>query len=254
MKYLILPVFVFVISFLALCNKEEKYEPEIFVDTFGMIEFNTSKRVSVETRRKPRPPQSQNIGDSGVILLDFDGYFMSGTMFNTDGDKTMAASGLSLEEQQIVLDTVANRFSQFKIIVTDDENIFNKASVTKRIRIVITESWEWFGMVGGVAYLNSFTWADETPAFVFSSLLNYNLKWISSASSHESGHTLGLRHQAKYDENCVKIQDYSTGEGDWSPIMGVSYYKEIELWIYGQDSRGCNYWQNDSLIIKSKVP
>jgi hypothetical protein len=121
------------------------------------------------------------------------------------------------------------------------------------MRVVLTTSSSWYGSAGGVAYTNSFTWGDNTPCFVFTALLGYNLKNISEAASHEIGHTLGLNHQSAYDAICNKTSEYNQGTGSgeigWAPIMGVGYYRNVTLWHYGSNPFGCSYMQDDLGII-----
>ena len=81
------------------------------------------------------------------------------------------------------------------------------------MRVILTVTHEWYGSAGGVAFVGSYSWGDDTPCFVFSGLLGYNVKNISEATAHEAGHTLGLYHQASYDANCVKTSDYHYGQG-----------------------------------------
>jgi hypothetical protein len=92
---------------------------------------------------------------------------------------------------------------------------------------------------------------------VFSSLLNYSTKKISEAISHETGHTLGLRHQSVYDANCVKISEYNYGQGigeiGWAPIMGVAYNQNLSLWHSGPNSLGCSTIQDDEAVIAGLV-
>jgi hypothetical protein len=121
------------------------------------------------------------------------------------------------------------------------------------MRVVITVTSDWYGSAGGVSFVNSFTWGDNTPCFVFSALLGYKTKNIAEAASHEAGHTLGLRHQSTYDANCVKTSDYNkgigTGELSWAPIMGVGYSRNLTTWYNGPSSLGCTEFQNDLDVI-----
>jgi hypothetical protein len=125
------------------------------------------------------------------------------------------------------------------------------------MRIVFTESWEWYGQVGGVSYTGSFTWGNNTPCFVFSSLLGYNTKNISEAASHEAGHTLGLRHQASYDASGVLVSSYNYGQGSgeisWAPIMGVGYNSNLTIWHNGPTPNGSTSYQDDVAIITQAV-
>ena len=77
---------------------------------------------------------------------------------------------------------------------------------------------------GGIAYVNSFVWNDDTPCWVF-------VGWPENTGeiiSHEIGHTLGLSHDGDYEN------EYYTGHGDWAPIMGKSYGKKLTQWSKGE--------------------
>ena len=124
------------------------------------------------------------------------------------------------------------------------------------MRVIITTTSAWYGnSAGGVAFISSFTWGDDQPCFVFSAPLGYNTKKISEAASHETGHTLGLYHQAQYDVNCNKLTDYNAGQGSgeigWAPIMGIGYNQNFTLWSNGSNSLGCTNYQSDLDIIAS---
>jgi len=191
---------------------------------------------------------------NAVILLDFDGHTVAGTMWNVSGTFTCNSSGLDNAAITEVFNRVAEDYRPFNINVTTDEAKYNAAPYNKRMRVVITTSNEWYGSgAGGVAYLYSFTWGDNTPCFVFSALLNFNAKNIAEAASHEAGHTFGLRHQSSFDANCTKISDYNWGVGSgeigWAPIMGAGYGQNMTLWNSGPNSLGCNNIQSDLSII-----
>lgn len=191
---------------------------------------------------------------SAVIFLDFDGYAVSGTMWNVSGPFTCNSAGLNDAGITEVFNRVSEDYRPFNINVTTDETKYNQAPANRRIRVVITTSNQWYGSsAGGVAYLNSFTWGDNTPCFVFSALLNFSLKNIAEAASHEAGHTFGLRHQSSYDGNCVKTSDYNWGYGSgeigWAPIMGAAYGQNMSLWNSGPNSLGCNNIQSDLNIL-----
>src|SRR6187401_2154016 len=191
---------------------------------------------------------------SNVILLDFDGHTVSGTMWNVNGAFTCNSSGLSDAAITEIFDRVAEDYRPFNINVTTNETKYNSAPYNKRMRVVITTSSEWYGSgAGGVAYINSFTWGTNAPCFVFSALLSYNVKYVAEAVSHEAGHTLGLRHQSSYNAACVKLSDYNwrqgTGEIGWAPIMGAGYNQNMTLWNNGPNSLGCNTIQNDLSVV-----
>jgi len=194
---------------------------------------------------------------ANVILLDFDGQYVTNTMWNVNGPIPCAPANLTAEEAGLILQRVVTDFTPFNITVTTDETLFNAANPAKRMRVVVTESWEWYGQVGGVSYLNSFTWGDNSPCFVFSSLLGYSVKKIAEACSHEAGHTLGLRHQSLYDANGVMLNDYNWGNGSgeigWAPIMGASYNENLSLWHYGPNSLSATTMQDDVAKIAAVV-
>lgn len=199
------------------------------------------------------PALSSYPSASAVIFLDFDGHTVTGTAWNSYGPIYCGASGLNNAQVTEVFDRVSEDYRPFDVNVTTDSTKFLAAPVNKRIRAIITVTSDWYGAAGGVAFLNSFTWGDDTPCFIFSALLNYNVKNISEASSHEVGHTLGLYHQATYDANCTKISDYNFGQGSgeigWAPIMGVGYYQNFTLWNNGPNSYSCTNYQSDLDII-----
>ena len=194
---------------------------------------------------------------ANVILLDFNGQSVSNTLWNTNGTITCAPANLNSEEINLVVQRVATDFTPFNVTITTDETVYNAANAYKRIRVIVTESWEWYGQAGGVSYLNSFTWGTNTPCFVFSSLLSYSIKNIAEACSHEAGHTLGLRHQSIYDANGVKLSDYNWGQGEgeigWAPIMGAAYNENLSLWHYGPNSLSATTMQDDVAKIGSVV-
>ncbi len=199
------------------------------------------------------PVLNSNPSASAVIFLDFDGHTVDNTSWNYAGPIYCAATTLSSAGMTEVFNRVAEDYRPFQINVTTDSAKYFAAPITKRTRVILTTSWEWYGMAGGVAFVGSFTWGDDTPCFVFTSLHNNVVKNISEAAAHEAGHTLGLYHQAAYDANCVKTSDYNsgvgTGEISWAPIMGVGYSKNMTLWNSGPNPYGCATVQNDLSVI-----
>jgi len=190
---------------------------------------------------------------TAVMFLDFDGHYMNATSWNTSGPIDLNSSNLSSSQITEIFNRVAEDFRPFNINITTDSAKYWAAPATSRMRVVLTTSWEWYGSAGGVAYIGSFKWGDNTPCFVFTSLLGYNVKNISEAASHEAGHTLGLRHQSSYDATCAKTAEYNAGNGSgeigWAPIMGVGYYRNFTVWHNGPNPYGCNSTQDDLSII-----
>jgi hypothetical protein len=199
----------------------------------------------------PQPPPPTTI-KQGCLLLDFDGDGVSGTMWNVNGDFYCDNSGLLDWQEQNVEARVKYDYAQFNVEITTDENVYNSYPQNKRRRCVITTT-NFYGNVGGVAYINSFNWMDDSPCFVFSQLLGYNEKYISDATSHECGHTFGNRHHSEWqyndDGSCVKLNEYL-----WSNmIMGASYYDPNPIFGIGANSLGCDVIQNDMEVINNSI-
>ena len=190
---------------------------------------------------------------AAVIYLDFDGQTVSGTSWNATGPIYCGASGLTNSQITEIFNRVAEDYRPFTINITTDSTKYFSAPANRRTRVIVTVTSDWYGSAGGVSFVNSFTWGDDTPCFVFSALLKYNTKNIAEAISHEAGHTLGLRHQSSYNSSCAKTSEYNsgsgTGEQSWAPIMGVGYSRNLTTWYNGQSTLGCNVYQNDLDII-----
>lgn len=226
--------------------------------SFGITQFNLEKRAFLQSSNlRVRPNSTGSVTTpNAVILLDFDGQLVSGTSWNTSGDINCAPANLTLDQMTSIYNRVTEDYRPFNVLVTTDEAVYNACNPYKRQRVVVTETWEWYGQSGGTSYIGSFTWGDNTPAFVFSSLLGYNEKSIGEACSHEAGHTLGLRHQAFYID-CTFNSEYNAGTGtgitSWAPIMGNSYYKNITTWHNGPTAYGCSSLQDDISIISGTL-
>lgn len=191
-----------------------------------------------------------------TIFLDFDGQFVQGSSWNGGVPFYCAPAVLSDAQITEVFNRVAEDFRPFNINVTTDSTVFLAAPLTQRTRIIITPTSGWYQGVGGVSFTGSFTWGDETPAFVFPDRLGYTAKNIAECCSHESGHTLGLSHQAKYNGSCTLLTVYNEGTGSgetgWAPVMGNSYARNFSGWNNGPTPSGCNNDQDNLSIITSR--
>ncbi len=191
-----------------------------------------------------------------VLYLDFDGQAVYGTAWNTTySTPTINAlpSTLSPAVMTEIWKRVSEDYRPFDVNVTTDVNKFNAATPTLRMRIVITPSSTWYpSSVGGVAFLNSFSWGGnpDTPCWVFENMLSYSAKNCAEAASHEGGHTLSLKHQSIWNPTtCTKTAEYHNGIGtgvtSWAPIMGVGYSKNVTIWHNGPNSTTCTTLQFD---------
>jgi hypothetical protein len=219
-----------------------------FLSVFAAIFITTTATAQV-------PVLSNYPTAQATIYLDFDGQYVAGTSWNWSGPINAQPAILTSSQITEIFNRVAEDYGIFNVNITTDSTVFLAAPESSRIRIIVTSSSQWYGLAGGVAYIGSFTWGDDTPAWVFSSLLNNDVKRVSEAISHEAGHTLGLHHQSIFDANCNKITEYYAGRGSgeigWAPIMGVGYYRNLTTWYNGTNAMGCTSFQSDIDIITS---
>ena len=195
---------------------------------------------------------------TATIFLDFDGHYVQSSVWNNGNPINCAASGMTEAQMTEAFYRVAEDYRPFNINITTDSTVFSAAPLNRRIRIIITTTSSWTSGVGGIAYIGSFTWGDDTPAFVFSDRLGpFSPKQVGECCSHESGHTVGLSHQSKYGVDCTTPTEqyntgYGTGETAWSPIMGNSYYRNMSNWNNGPTPYGCTDVQNNLNIIATQ--
>jgi hypothetical protein len=204
---------------------------------------------------QPIPAYNSNSSAAATVYLDFDGQTVKGTAWNWDGPVYAKPAGLSTSMITEIFSRTAEDFRIFNLNITTDSAVFKRAPSGKRMRVIITPTSKWYGEAAGVSYINSFTWGDDTPAWVFNNLLENNPKYIAEAASHEIGHTLGLQHQSRYSKDCDLLDEYAEGKGTgeigWAPIMGVGYYKNLTLWTVGPSIEGCSVIQNDISLISN---
>ena len=188
-----------------------------------------------------------------TIFLDFDGQYVAGTPWNWAGPINAQPAVLSTAQITEIYNRVAEDYGIFNVNLTTDSTVYLAAPASQRIRIIVTPTSSWYGAAGGVSFVGSFTWGNNTPAWVFSNLLTNDVKKISEAISHEAGHALGLQHQSMFDSSCNKTTEYAGGQGSgeigWAPIMGVGYYKNLTTWHNGTSSMGCTAFQSDISVI-----
>ena len=191
-----------------------------------------------------------------TIFLDFDGQTVSATAWN--GGNTLYCAPAVLTDNQIneIFNRVSEDYRPFNINITTDSTVFLAAPISQRIRIIITTTSDWYPGVGGVSFTGSFIWGDDTPGFVFADKLANSPKMIAECCTHESGHTVGLSHQAKYSGTCTLVSTYNDGNGigetSWAPVMGNSYYRNLSGWNNGPTPTGCTADQDNLSIITSR--
>jgi hypothetical protein len=196
-------------------------------------------------------------GAQATVYLDFDGQYVNGSIWNWAGPIDAQPASFSSDQITEIHTRVAEDFSIFNLNITTDSTVFLAAPPASRMRIIITPTSQWYGPAGGISLVGSFTWGNDTPAWVFSALLGNSVKNVAEAVSHEAGHTLGLQHQSIFDGSCSKVNEYAGGQGSgeigWAPIMGNGYSKNITTWHNGTNSTGCANFQSDVSIIAGSL-
>lgn len=200
------------------------------------------------------PILSSHPSSSATIFFDFDGQHVESSVWNGGNPLDCAPSGLTDNQIIEIFNRISEDFRPFDINITTDSTKFLAAPITNRIRMIVTTTSSWYPNVGGVSYIGTFTWGDDTPGFIFSDKLGpFNTKNVAEACTHESGHSLGLSHQSKYSNTCALVATYNDGLGSgeigWAPIMGVGYYKNMTTWNNGPTPSGCSVDQDNLYII-----
>ncbi len=194
-------------------------------------------------------------GATATIYIDFDGETINSAYWNGGNTLVCEPAPLSTLQMTEVFNRVAEDYRPFNVNITTDLSKYIAAPANQRVRIIVTPTSAWRQGVGGVAFTGSFTWGDDTPGFVFTDRLG-SVKAIAECTSHESGHTVGLSHQSKYNGNCQLTETYNTGEGtgetSWAPIMGNSYARNMTGWNNGPTPYGCANTQDNLTIITSQ--
>jgi hypothetical protein len=216
-----------------------------------------------------------------TIYLDFSGYKLLGTLWNTlqsilmpilnvpawdpDGNgATFAPDELSRIHE--IWERVAADYAPFNVDVTTEDPgsaALIKSGTTDHaygVRALIlgsdSASQAVYAKVcnsacGGIAFQPSFGSTDLTPALIFASALGPNdPTYVADAASHEIGHTLGLSHDGLYPSGSSSHQEYYPGKSGWGPLMGDPYAMPLSQWSNGNYANASNT-EDDVTIIKN---
>ncbi|MCF0233675.1 MAG: hypothetical protein HUK22_01700, partial [Thermoguttaceae bacterium] len=158
--------------------------------------------------------------------------------FDIDGDPT-TYSAQELDWINEVYLRVVEDYAPYNVTVTTDQAVFDAA--TNATRVVIGG---YSPDNGGLAILGSFD-TQKRDCYIYTDTLG-SAKLIAEAVSHEVGHTLGLRHDGN------PADEYYQGHGDWAPIMGVGYYRQLTQWSKGEYA-GATNTEDDLATIATKI-
>ncbi|GAA4431165.1 hypothetical protein GCM10023188_18470 [Pontibacter saemangeumensis] len=226
------------------------YLEEVNIDKVVCVEYyegpaqssGTTSGEAIAASAVPTDLQSLP-GAAAVVYLDFNGQYVKGTYWNDGGEINAAPANLTTAEMQDVWKLISEDFKPFAINITTNEAVYLSAPATRRMRVIFTPTDFFYPGAGGVAYINSFTWGNETPCWVF----NSGAKYAGEAGSHEIGHTLGLAHDGRTNP----VEAYFYGQNSWAPVMGAGYYSEQVQWSKGEYLYANNL-EDDLGIITSK--
>lgn len=166
---------------------------------------------------------------------------LSAPPFDIDGNP----SSYSAKERSSIIEVwqrISEDYAPFDVDITTEAPISSRLDRT---------SWtdEYYGMTalftplgkklgtpaGGVAAVGIFSMPGfdvSKPVLLFTDNLANSAKFMAEAGSHEVGHTLSLYHDGT--RVGTKTTAYYLGHGEWAPIMGAGYYKEVSEWSRGE--------------------
>ncbi|QMU26745.1 GEVED domain-containing protein [Adhaeribacter radiodurans] len=225
------------------------YLKEVNIDKVLCLEYEPAKSkaapaISSTTNLVGAVPDLQSLpGAKAVIYLDFDGEKVKSLYWNAGNVIDAKPADLSESEIVDVWKLISEDFRPFAVNITTSLTAYRNAPANRRMRVIFTPTDDAGPGYGGIAYVGSYTWGNDTPCWVF----NSGIKGAGEAGSHEAGHTLGLSH----DGRTSPLEEYYAGQGSWAPIMGVGYYVEQVQWSRGEYSKASNT-ENDLTIITSK--
>lgn len=228
-------------------------DPTLFVDEHSHLVYIEEVFPAPVLDEPPLPPTSADPytlhsrpGAPKAIYLDTNGHDTYETGWNIYDGETGDSNHIisdpwpaTPEQIHAVWLQVSEDYAPWNVDVTTQEPPASQIGM----RVVISPT-NWYGPAGGVARVNS--WNTTSPVFVFTSSLG-SIKSIAEASSHETGHALGLRHDG------FNTDAYYYGHGSWAPIMGVGYYRPTVTWSKGEYA-GANNAEDDIAIISARIP
>ncbi len=206
------------------------------------------KQVTPTPTPTPTPEPTPTPTPSGVVAclyFDFDGETVSHPQWNNGISFYCQPSPMTAAARADAIYRVQLAYANYNVAVTDQLSVYNAAAVKQRI--IVTPTSGWYASGSGVAGIGSLYSSSPAPAFVFSDRLFENTKYIGDIMMHESGHTIGLRHQSQYSSTCQLLNAYRP-----STIMGSPFDMALAPWVYGT-STSCTTFQDDHTILAQNL-
>jgi len=246
-------------------------EPKAAQATGGKKALATRPAVAGSVPIATPPVRHSRPGSTNVLYLDFNGYTIAGTRWNStygvssyvalpfdlDGDNTT----FSTAEQTAIVqiwERVSEDYAPFDVDVTTEE----PATFTSTTgRALITSATDANGVMmpdgeaGGVAFVDVFGDFDYatsgSPALVYYTSFGTDTAALAEAVSHELGHNLGLSHDGLTD-GTEYYGGHGTGDTSWGPIMGAPYGRNVTQWSRGEYYQA-NNTQDDLAIMAAHL-
>ena len=225
---------------------------------------NSNNNSNNSANNNPPPPEAITVpalssrpNAPAVLYLEFNGADVTDPDWNNGITIHAAAANLTATQITQIWKGVAEAYSPFNIDVTTDTARYNSMPAGKRMRCIITPTYQWYTNstnTNGVSYVGSFAqagrnFASNIPCWVF---VPAWYSYISLVAAHELGHTVGLRHDGLSSASPGGYQEYFGGHGSgpmsWGPIMGNPSYRNIVQWSKGEYAYASNT-EDDIAII-----
>ena len=210
-------------------------------------------------------------GAKRTIYLNFKGATLTGTAWNdAAGVATIHAppfdldglpysfSATELQRIQGIWQRVAEDYAPFDVDVTTEAPApaaLTRADSTDTVfgtTVLITRSSGVYSCTcGGIAYVGAFDDVGDfhKPVLVFHDQLGAGAAtYVAEATSHETGHAVGLSHDGRGTEGYYS--GHGSGATGWAPIMGLGYYQPVVQWSQGE-YLGADNPQDDFAVMQS---
>ncbi|HVY36190.1 MAG TPA: zinc-dependent metalloprotease family protein [Candidatus Paceibacterota bacterium] len=151
------------------------------------------------------------------ITLDGTGWYFNHQYFHPSGlsDASVLYTRDSMQREMI-------RSGVDALVVTDDDTLAYKAAIHRQTVVLTADSVAYIDGrstgndgSGGTALPGSFYYEQETPVFVCTRSLRYNVGDIIRVCMHEIGHSVGLKHTKNGNNDWMSNSPDSYGRDGW---------------------------------------